>query len=274
MVDTLKSLMSTMVDAITRQVTEQVKRVVEVTGSARPVHGEETSHRSEGMPSLRHVESSQKGMGTDRKVVATIAGGYATDITWAAWKAQLRSTRQVLTVEQGSCITAPTMMFGGKDAPRFASPYNGPLVVEMKIGSAIVRQILIFTGSSVDIITWDYLKKLAHLGHDIVPMTNPILGFGGQKVRPLGMIRLPVRFGDKARFKSLEDDFLVVNVPTAYNLIIGRLTLHRVRAAVAPYLLQFQFETDDSGVGELHGDQRMARECNTTILYNHIRDKK
>ncbi|KAJ8426245.1 hypothetical protein Cgig2_031986 [Carnegiea gigantea] len=60
------SLMSTMVDAITRQVTEQVKRVVEVTGSARPVHGEETSHRSEGMPSLRHVESSQKGMGTDR----------------------------------------------------------------------------------------------------------------------------------------------------------------------------------------------------------------
>ncbi|KAJ8426246.1 hypothetical protein Cgig2_031987 [Carnegiea gigantea] len=119
------------------------------------------------------------------------------------------------------------MMFGGKDAPRFASPYNGPLVVEMKIGSAIVRQILIFTGSSVDIITWDYLKKLAHLGHDIVPMTNPILGFGGQKVRPLGMIRLPVRFGDKARFKSLEDDFLVVNVPTAYNLIIGRLTLHR-----------------------------------------------
>jgi len=29
---------------------------------------------------------------------------------------------------------------------------------------------------------------------------------------------------------------------------------------VAPYLLQLQFETDDSGVGELRGDQRTARE--------------
>ena len=37
-VDTLKSLMSTMADAITRQVTEQVKTAMEVAGSTRPVH--------------------------------------------------------------------------------------------------------------------------------------------------------------------------------------------------------------------------------------------
>ncbi|KAJ8426258.1 hypothetical protein Cgig2_030552 [Carnegiea gigantea] len=46
--------------------------------------------------------------------------------------------------------------------------------------SAIVRRILIDTGSSMDIITWDYLKKLTYLGRDIVPLVHPILGFGGQ----------------------------------------------------------------------------------------------
>ncbi|KAJ8423410.1 hypothetical protein Cgig2_020947 [Carnegiea gigantea] len=61
-------------------------------------------------------------------------------------------------------------------------------------------------------------------------MATPILGFGGQEVNPMGMILLPVRFGDKSKFKSLEVDFLVVDVPTAYNLIIGRPTLHRVKA--------------------------------------------
>jgi len=64
--------------------------------------------------------------------VATIAGGYAEGITRSAWKAQLRDALQVLTTEQGPCIAVPTMVFGGKEAPRFASPQNEPLVVEMK----------------------------------------------------------------------------------------------------------------------------------------------
>jgi len=87
------------------------------------------------------------------EVVATIAEGYAEGMTRSAWKAQLRSAQQLLTTEQGPRITVPTMVFDGKEAPRFASPHNHPLVVEMKIASAIVRQILIDTSSSVDIIT-------------------------------------------------------------------------------------------------------------------------
>ncbi|KAJ8438305.1 hypothetical protein Cgig2_018785 [Carnegiea gigantea] len=121
------------------------------------------------------------------------------------------------------------MVFRGKDAPRFVSPHNDPVVVEMKIASAIVRRILVDTGSSVDIITWDFLKRLSHPERYLVPMANPILRFGGQEVNPTGMIRLLVRFGDKSKFKSLE-----VDVPTAYNIIIERPTLHRVKAVVAP----------------------------------------
>jgi len=120
---------------------------------------------------------------------------------------------------------------------------------------------MVDTGSSVNIITWDCLKKLVHPGRDIIRMTNPILGFGGHEVHSLGTIHLPVRFGNKSKFKSLEVDFLVVHVPTSYNVISGRPTLHRVRDVVAPYLIQLQFKTDDGDVGELRGDQRTAREC-------------
>ncbi|KAJ8419823.1 LOW QUALITY PROTEIN: hypothetical protein Cgig2_013317 [Carnegiea gigantea] len=38
-----------------------------------------------------------------------------------------------------------------------------------------------------------------------------------QEVNPTGMIRLPVRLGDKTKSRGFEVDFLVVNVPTAYN---------------------------------------------------------
>ncbi|KAJ8432194.1 LOW QUALITY PROTEIN: hypothetical protein Cgig2_013736 [Carnegiea gigantea] len=113
------------------------------------------------------------------EIVATITDGYAKDITRFAWKAQLRGAQQVLTVEQGSRVTVPTMVFGREQGPHFTSPHNNPLVVGMKVASAIVERILIDTGSSVDIITWDYLKKLTYPGRDIVPLVHPILGFGG-----------------------------------------------------------------------------------------------
>jgi len=70
----------------------------------------------------------------------------------------------------------------------------------------------------------------------------------------MGMICLPVRFGDKTKFKSLEVDFLVIDVPTAYNVILGWPTLHKVEAVIAPYLLQLQFERDDGTIGEMRGD--------------------
>ncbi|KAJ8438250.1 hypothetical protein Cgig2_030615 [Carnegiea gigantea] len=43
----------------------------------------------------------------------------------------------------------------------------------------------------------------------------------------MGMIRLPVRFSDKIKSRSLEVDFLIVDVPTAYNVILGQQTLHK-----------------------------------------------
>jgi len=126
----------------------------------------------------------------------------------------------------------------------------------MKIASAIVWRILVNKGSSVAIIVWDCLKKLAHLGRDIVPLVHHILGFGGQEVNPTGMICLLMRFGDKTKSKSLEVDFLVADVSMAYNAILGRPTLHKVKAIIAPYLLKLQFEADDGSIGKIRWDQR------------------
>ncbi|KAJ8447439.1 LOW QUALITY PROTEIN: hypothetical protein Cgig2_019433 [Carnegiea gigantea] len=105
----------------------------------------------------------------------------------------------------------------GKEAPQFACLHNDPLVVEMKIASAIVRRILVDAGSSVDIITWNCLKKLAAPWTRHRPLGAPYPG-----LRWSGM-----RFGDKTKSKNLEVDFLVVDVLTAYNVILRRLTLHR-----------------------------------------------
>ena len=60
-------------------------------------------------------------------------------------------------------------------------------------------------------------------------------------------------------------DFLVVDCPSSYNVIIGRPILNRWKAATSTYCLKVKFPIDN-GVGEVRGDQILARECYQAIL--------
>jgi len=70
------------------------------------------------------------------------------------------------------------------------------------------------------------------LRREIVPLVHPILGFEGQEVNPIGMICLLLYVGDKAKARNLEVDFFVVDIPTAYYVILGRPTLHKVKVVM------------------------------------------
>ena len=60
-------------------------------------------------------------------------------------------------------------------------------------------------------------------------------------------------------------DFLVVDWPSSYNVIIERPTLNRWRAATSIYCLKVKFPMENS-VGEVKGDQVLARECYQVVL--------
>ena len=57
----------------------------------------------------------------------------------------------------------------------------------------------------------------------------------------------------------------MVDCPSSYNVTIGRPTLNRWKAAMSTYCLKVKFPTDN-GVGEVRGDQILARECYQAVL--------
>ena len=70
----------------------------------------------------------------------------------------------------------------------------------------------------------------------------------------------------------------MVNCPSSYNVIIGRPTLNRWKAATITYCLKVKFPTNN-GVDEVKGDQILARECYQAILavkenYTWVIEKK
>ena len=83
---------------------------------------------------------------------------------------------------------------------------------------------------------------------------------------------LIVIVGTQPRQLTRQLDFLVVDCPSSYNVIIGRPTLNIWKAATSTYCLKVKFPIDN-GVGEVRGDQILARECYQAILAtkeNHI----
>jgi hypothetical protein len=98
------------------------------------------------------------------------------------------------------------------------------------------------------------------IGKDqLQPIETPLVGFVGTSVYPLGIITLQIIAGTYPKQATKKVNFLVVDCPSAYNVIIGRLTLNRLRAVTSTYHLLVCFPTEN-GIGEMRGDQAMAIE--------------
>ena len=91
------------------------------------------------------------------------------------------------------------MSFNETDAKGVKQPHNDPLVIMLNIEGFNTKRILMDNGSSADII---YLPAFQQL-------------------------KLDLTVGTYSRQLTRQLDFLVVNYPSSYNVIIGRPTLNK-----------------------------------------------
>ena len=97
------------------------------------------------------------------------------------------------------------------------------------------------------------------------PFESFLFSFSGDRVYPKGIVTLTITVGTHPRQLTRQLDFLVVDCPSSYNVIIGRPTLNRWKAATSTYCLKVKFPTNNE-VGEVKGDQVLARECYQAVL--------
>ena len=119
--------------------------------------------------------------------------------------------------------------------------------------------------SSADII---YLSTFQQLKLDpgrLRPFDYPLVSFSGDKVYPKGIVTLTVTVGTHSRQLTHQLDFLVVDCPLSYNVIIRRPTLNHWKVATSTNCLKVKFLTEN-GVGKVKGDQVLARECYQAVL--------
>ena len=153
-----------------------------------------------------------------------------------------------------------SITFSNSDLEGCQHPHDDPLVVRAVIANKTVHRVLIDNGSSADIIFVSAFDKMGIGREKLEPVNTYLRGFSGEKVLPLGSIQLVLTLGDPPCQATTTARFLIVDTPSAYNMLLGRPSLNVIKVIPSAYHMMIKFPTV-SGVGMVRGDQRVAREC-------------
>ena len=125
-----------------------------------------------------------------------VRGGEST----SARKAHLRSIRSRETLEIQAVSKLPrldtTITFSDSDMEGCQHPHDDPLVIRAVIANKIVHRVLVYNGSSVDIIFASAFDKMG-IGRDkLEPINAHLQGFSEERVLLLRSIQLVLTLGD------------------------------------------------------------------------------
>ena len=201
--------------------------------------------------------------------IHVITGGMAAgETSRSSRKAYARQIHNVLVTQKSNKkprVEDLPITFTEEDACKVFHPHDDALVVTMEIAGYSTRRVLIDNGRSVDIIYLTAFQQMKYGKDQLQPIETPLVGFAGTSVYPLGMVTLQIIAGTHPKQAIKKVNFLVVDCPSAYNVIIGRPTLNRLRVVTSTYHLLVRFPTENE-IGEIKGDQAMARECYLTTV--------
>ncbi|GMH31258.1 hypothetical protein Nepgr_033101 [Nepenthes gracilis] len=154
--------------------------------------------------------------------------------------------------------------FSSDDMAHVTSPHTDPLVVLALVSTGEddyqLKRVFIDNRSSQNLLYLTAFFKLGLKRSQMKAASGPLYGLDNEPVPVQGIVRLEVTMGTHLRSMMRELAFLVVDLPSVYNAILGRPILTTFEAVTSIPHLKVKFPTP-WGVGEVLGDQEMGRTC-------------
>ena len=149
------------------------------------------------------------------------------------------------------------IVFLEHDARGVKQPHGYPLVIMIAMEGYNTRRMLVDNRSSTDIMYMMVFQQMKIDPKRLRLFESTLVSFSGDQVYPKGIISLSYTVGTYLAQVTRDINFLIVDYPLSYNVILGWPTLNRLKAAISTYCLKVKFPTDH-GIGEICGDQVLA----------------
>ncbi|KAL0454686.1 UNVERIFIED_CONTAM: hypothetical protein Slati_0807800 [Sesamum latifolium] len=172
-------------------------------------------------------------------------------------KAYVATIKELLDVE---VVDAPIIQFGRAEHFGPRNSYNDALVITALLADYEVGCIFIDSRSSADILFGEAYDQTQLGDISLEKVNSSLYGFAGEVVHPRGMISLLLTLKMEPTQKIRVLKFLVVDVSSAYNVILGRFTLNALQAIISLYHMKIKFSTL-GGVQKVRGDPLQSRKC-------------
>ncbi|XP_021722850.1 uncharacterized protein LOC110690331 [Chenopodium quinoa] len=136
----------------------------------------------------------------------------------------------------------------------------------MRIANWEVDRMLIDGGNTANIIYISAFNELKLDRKYLKRVSYKFTGFNGSGLTSEGIIELSVRVGERSRRRDVRAEFLVINSPSPYNMIMGRPLIHKIGGVVSTYHLAMAYTTNEGLSAKLRGSQKIAQQCYITAL--------
>ena len=120
--------------------------------------------------------------------------------------------------------------FGSKVLEGVHTPHDDTIVIIATIYNHVVKRVLFNNGNANDVLYYDAMKMLGIFDEQLKPFLMSLVGFENEKVKVHGVVTLPLTLGEKPKTTNAIVDFLVVKVPSAYNVLLGCPSQNMLRA--------------------------------------------
>lgn len=152
------------------------------------------------------------------------------------------------------------IFFSEQDVKGIKQSHNDPLVIMLTIEGLNTRRVLVDNGSLADVMYMMAFQQMKLDPKRLKPFGSLLVSFSGDRAYPKGIISLQITAGVYPALVTGMVDFLIVNCPSSYNVILGQPTLNRLKTVTFTYCLKVKFSTPHR-TREIVGDQLLAQEC-------------
>jgi len=156
-----------------------------------------------------------------------------------------------------------------KEDRRDVVPHNNdPIVISLVTAGRKVHRVLVDQGSSADVMFWPTFTQLQLPLYQLRPYGGCLYGFAGDQVEVRGYIELRTTFTNEVALRTEKIKYLVVNAPSAYNILLGRPTLNRIGAVPSTRHMKVKLPSMEGVVITIKSDQKEAKKSYENSLKN------